>query len=640
MMNLKRKKVLCSLLGGTLLFGMSGLVSAAEATEESFNFDEYVVTANRMPMKKSEIAANVTVITQEEIEKSGAATISDVLRKSGVNIETTSYSSNPVLNGDDRVLVLVDGRKMNWAHLTVSGNDHIINIDGLSTKNIDRIEVVRGPASSLYGSDAAGGVINIITRKGEVSHTSIASEFGSWGLQKYSLTTEGKANGIGYLLTAEQKKRDSFEYKDAKTGTTKTLPGSQLDQNLFTLRLDKELDGGRALSLQLEHMDDHSGTNLYLDTTTGNPQYPGAYQDLSSDNIALTYSWNKNTNAENFFRLYHNTSTGTLYNSLTKSDWVSPYSYDLYANGAEWQQNWQISDKHSLVGGANWRQEHLDDQDTINRGVSSKSLFLENRWQLPSKWSLTAGSRYDNQSIAGDNVTSRVAVNREVSETTNIYASWGQYVKNPTIAQLYSNTTGWHGNPDLKSETGDTVTLGMNTKLGDGTNLQASIYKSNLKNPLYWVWNGAFTKYYNYESEKRQGLDLVLSRTLSPQWSVSAGYSYTQVIVKKPTDPDSHLDINNTQPNGYNLGVQYTQDKWNAGLTLRSATGRSLQGYTSSSYVTLDMVANYQMTPNTRLYVKGYNLTNEAYELSHYWGGVGSSPMPGRNFYLGIEHRM
>jgi vitamin B12 transporter len=638
MINKHQKKLLCSLISSAVLLSTSGIVAAEEASaEQNYNFDEYIVTANRMPVKRTEVAANVTVITHEEIEKGGFTSVSDILRKSDVSIETTSYSSNPVLNGDDRVLVLIDGRKMNWSHLTVSGNDHVINIDGLSTKNIERIEIIRGAGSSLYGSDAVGGVINIITRKGETPSTSISSEFGSWGLRRYSLTTEGKANGIGYMLTAEQKKRNSFEYKDAKTGSTKTLADSQLEQNLVTLRLDKELGNERSLSLQLEHMDDHSGTNLYLDNA-GNPVYPGAYQELSSDNIALTYNWDKNT--ENFFRLYRNASKGTLYNSLTKSDWVSPYSYDLYANGAEWQQNWKLSDKQTLVGGANWRQEHLDDEDTINRGVTAKSLFAENRWQLPSKWTLSIGTRYDEQSIAGDNITSHLAVNREINETTNVYASWGQYVKNPTIAQLYSNTSGWHGNPDLKSETGDTITLGMNTQLSDGTKLKASIYKSILEDPLYWSWNGSFTKYENYEHEKRKGLDLSLSRTLSPQWSISAGYSYAQIITKKTGATEFTNDVNNTQPNGYRLGVQYTQDKWDAGLTLRSATGRSLQGFTSQSYLTLDMIVNYQLNSDTRLYVKGYNLTNEAYELSHYWGAAGSSPMPGRNFYVGVEHRM
>jgi vitamin B12 transporter len=636
--NKQQKKLLCSLISGALLLSTSGIVAAEEAsTDENYSFDEYVVTANRIPVKKSEVAANVTVISHDEIEKGNFNRISDVLRKNNVEMGSSSFASYPILNGDDRVLVLIDGRKMNWSHLTVSGNDHAIDIDGLPMKNIERIEIVRGPGSSLYGSDAVGGVINIITRKAKTTSTSIASEFGNWGLRRYSLTTEGKANGIGYVVTAEQKKRDSFEYKDAYTGATKTFTASQIDQKLVTLRLDKDLGEGRALSLQVDHTENQQGFGAAL--YNGAISYPNGYEDLTSNNVALTYSWKQNTDAENFFRIYRNASEGTDYNSLLKSDGISPYTYNLNAKGAEWQQSWKINEKQTLLGGANWREEHLDDEDSLNRGVSTKSLFFENRWKLPSKWTLSAGTRYDDQSIVGDNTTSHLAINREINENTNIYASWGQSVRNPTIAQLFSNTSYWIGNPNLKPETGSTITVGMNTKLKDGTKLQASIYSSQLKNALDWKWNG-ITQYFNVDREKRQGLDLNLTHTLSPQWDLSAGYSYSH-IKRKTDDATSYTnDINNSQPNGYHLGVQYNQDKWNADLTLRAATGRSLEGYTSQSYVTLDMVVNYQLNSSTRLYAKGYNLTNEAYELAHAWYAPGSYPMPGRNFYVGVEHRM
>ncbi|MCC5463905.1 TonB-dependent receptor plug domain-containing protein [Pelosinus baikalensis] len=596
-----------------------------------------MVTANRIPVRKSEVAANVTVITQDEIEKGGFTRLSDVLRKNNVEMGESSFATYPILNGDDRVLVLIDGRKMNWSHLTVSGNDHAINIDSLSTKNIERIEIVRGPGSSLYGSDAVGGVINIITRKAETTSTSIASEFGNWGLRRYSLTTEGKTNGIGYFVTAEQKKRDSFKYKDATTGATKTFADSQIDQKLITLRLDKELGEGRALSLQVDHTEDQQGFGAALNN--GAISYPGGYEDLSSNNIALTYSWKQNTEAENFFRVYRNASEGTTYNSLLKSDGITPYSYDLNAKGAEWQQSWKLNENQTLLGGANWREEHLDDEDSLNRSVSTKSVFLENRWKLPSKWTLSVGTRYDDQSIVGDNTTSRLAINREINENTNIYASWGQSVRNPTIAQLFSNTSYWIGNPNLKPETGSTITVGMNTKFKGGTKLQASLYSSQLKNALDWRWDG-ITQYFNVDREKRQGLDLNFTHKLSPQWDLSAGYAYTKI--KRKTDGASSYtnDINNSQPNGYHLGVQYNQDKWNADLTMRSATGRSLEGYTSKSYLTLDMVVNYQLNSSTRIYAKGYNLTNEAYELAHVWYDAGSYPMPGRSFYVGVEHRM
>lgn len=604
-----------------------------------------MVTANRMPVKMSQVAANVTVITQGEIEKGGFTSVPDILSKSNVDLRTNGNNTVPVLNGDDRVLILVDGRRMNWDHLVISGNSHAgVNLDVLPVKNIERIEIVRGPASSLYGSDAVGGIINIITRKAESANTSLTSEFGSWGLRRYSLTTEGKENGIGYLITAEKKKRDSFEYKDPKTGRTVTSQDSQVNQDFMTMKLDKEFNNGNSLSLQVEHGNDESGfgiPNAYAFW-----QYPGGYRKIVDNNVALTYHWGQDKGADNFFRVYRNTSEQQYFKSL---DSIA----NLYANGFNWQQNWQLSKGHTLTGGIDWHEEHLDDKVSINRSSTTKALFLENRWLLANSWSVTAGTRYDDHSIIGNNTTSRVTVNKELNANTNVYASWGQYVKNPTLFDLFVDN-GWTiGNPNLKPEEGTTTTLGINTKLGDGTKLQASIYSSRLKNALefepgYNIIPNDYTSpyiagyYYNASHEKRQGLDLSLSRELSPQWNVGVGYTYANIEIKDNTSADYIAYARNTQPNGYRFNVQYDQDKWNAGLTLRSATGRSLTAFTSKSYVTLDMIANYKITTDTHVYLKGYNLTNKAYELSssNGYGDPGTYPMPGRNFYVGVEHRM
>ena len=632
-MNLKQRKLLCSLIGSALLVSTSGIASA----EESFNFDEYVVTANRMPVKMTEVAASVTVITQEEIDKGGFTSVPDILSKSNVDIRTSGSNSVPLLNGDDRVLILVDGRRMNWDHLVISGNSHAgVNLDNLPIKNIERIEIVRGPASSLYGSDAVGGIINIITRKAKTASTSISSEFGSWGLQRYSLTTEGKENGIGYLITAEKKKRDSFEYKSAKTGKTETHQDSQFDQEFMTMKLDKEFSNGNSLSLQVEHGDDESGFGI--PNATSWFQYPGGYRQIVDNNVALTYHWGQDKGTENYLRVYRNASEQEYFKSLNSIA-------DLQSYGFNWQQNWKLSKNSTLTGGADWREDHMDDKVSLDQGFTTKALFLENRWQLANNWSVTAGTRYDDHSVVGDNFTSRFTVNKELNTDTNVYASWGQYVKNPTIQELFNNTIFWIGNPNLKAEEGTTTTIGINTKLGDRSKLQASIYSSRLQNAKEWTspWPapGAGT-YVNVGNEKREGLDLNLTRELSPQWNVGVGYTYTKVELKDSSASNYVSDLRNSQPNGYRFNVQYDQDKWDAGLTLRSAAGRSLTQFTSKSYVTLDMVANYKIDPSTRIYLKGYNLTNKAYELSptNGYGAPGTYPMPARNFYVGIEHRM
>ncbi|GBG57616.1 colicin I receptor [Sporomusaceae bacterium FL31] len=621
---------------------MTGLVSAEEAAQE-YSFDEYVVTANRIPVKATEVAANVTVITSEEIEKGGYTRISDALRSKNVNTGSTSFGAYPVLNGDDRVLILVDGRRMNFPHLMFSGNDRVMNIDGISVENIERIEIVRGAGSALYGSDAVGGVINIITKKAVKDQTTVATEFGNWGFKRQSLVTEGKSNDIGYLFTAEHKTRDNFEYKDAATGQDKKQGGSKIDQDLLTLRLDKELDQESDLSFQWEHKKDQGGFSVAV-KSSGDLYYPDGKQDISDNNVALTYRWNKNNSAPDFVRVYRNSSKGTFYNSLEKND-HSPYTYDINSNGVEWQQNWQINEQYSLVGGANWIEDHLDDQDSINKSMTTKSLYLENRWQLPSSWTLSAGTRYEDQSYAGEHVTSRLSINREISEKTNVYASWGQYVRNPTMFHLFNKTQFMIGNPNLKPEEGNTVTLGLNTELGDGTKLQTSVYSSHLKNALSWKSEWPLPGYYhNIDREKRQGFDLTLAKTLSPQWDVTAGYSYVQI--KSTFDPVTFSsttnyidDITNTAPNGYHLGVHYKQDQWDAGLNLRAVSNRSTTKFSSDSYHTLDLNVSYQINPTTRIYGNAYNLNNEIYELFAQSGEY-RYPMPGRSFYIGVEHRM
>lgn len=635
-MKKSQKKLLCSLIGSALLVSASGIASA----EESFNLDEYVVTASRIPVKLTETAANVTVISQDEIEKGNFTTVPEILRKSNISLEEDSNGVLPLLNGDPRVLVLVDGLRMNWDQVVKSGSKGGVNLSRIPVQNIERIEIVRGPASSLYGSDAVGGVINIITRKAARESTSFASEAGSWGMRRYSLTTENKLeNGFGYMITAEHKKQDDFEYKDAVTGQIKRYDQSYYDEDSLTMRLDKELENGHSLSLQVDH-DDRSGGFTW--TKPGHSYLDGyyfanGYSKSQDNNVALTYRSNNN----NFFRMYQNHSSEDITGTVT-----SDYSITRNARGAEWQRSLQLNDAHTLVGGADWRQFEFNyPSQGINNTYNTKAIFLEDHWQLPSNWTLTLGSRYDDHSIIGDHITSRLTANRKLNDTTNVFASWGQFVKAPLVEDLFSNTKYMEGNPNLRPETGDTITVGVNTQLSNGTKLQASAFSSNVNDAIDYHWgNGTTikTKAYNIDDQKRHGLDLNLTHQFSPQWSASAGYSFIKVENKDEGQTGYADDLTNSQPNGYRLNVQYNQDKWDAGLTLRSATGRSLEQFTSRSFVTLDMVANYQLQPDTRIYFKGYNLTNRAYEVRGVgdWMTPGAYPMAARSFYLGVEHKL
>ena len=140
----------------------------------------------------------------------------------------------------------------------------------------------------------------------------------------------------------------------------------------------------------------------------------------------------------------------------------------------------------------------------------------------------------------------------------------------------------------------------------------------------------------NADREKRNGITLNANYKINEAWRLRAGYEFAKVQTKNTTS--SYLtDATNTRPNGYSLGIDYSKNKWDASLDLHYVTGRSQQQFTDSRYVTLDMNLNYQWTPSTKVYLKGYNLTNEHYE-SYASTTLGAYAMPERHFVAGVTH--
>ena len=182
-----RKSVLSGLVAGALTVGMSysAPVHAEEAAEggtQAYQTEAIVVTAGRSETAISDVPADVTLISRQQIERGNYKSISDALKGANINVVQKGFAAYPIINGDSRVLVMVDGKKVNWDHLMVSGDDNAINIDQIAIGDVERIEIVRGPNSSLYGERAVSGVINIITKRPTTGKPSgsINLQLGSW----------------------------------------------------------------------------------------------------------------------------------------------------------------------------------------------------------------------------------------------------------------------------------------------------------------------------------------------------------------------------------------------------------------------------------------------------------------------------
>ena len=636
-----KKNVLRGLIAGALTVGASVCppsvyVYAAEAESgdlETYSLADVIVTASRSDTQIADVPADVTLISEAQIERGNYKSVSDALAGANINVVKKGFAAYPIINGDTRVLVMFDGKKVNWDHLMVSGDDNAVNVDQVPMENVERIEIVRGPNSSLYGERAVSGVINIITKRAKTGKPSgsLNMQLGAWGEKRAGVYVTGGDAKNSIKASAAHERSHDFRYRNAD-GDTRTFGNSDIKHTDYTIGYDRIIGNDRlSFDFSRHEMDDGFGV-LLKNPKTGEPTYTGRQETLDTA-YGITYMFGSEKDGEGtFLRYYRNESTAD-------SPFGAPYNHKLRRNSFEGQKLWMLGDKNMLVGGFLWAKESIyenNDGSEMNASATTKAIFAEDDWQLGGGYALKLGTRYEHHSDFGGDVASHISLNKKFGRNTHVYFSWGQAVNNPTLKMRYADTPYMKGNPNLKQEKSQTYTLGAESQLSRKWNVSASIYKSKVKDALNWSWN-VYTRYYNVDNEDRRGMELSARYRASNAWTVRAAYSYAHV---ESTDTNKNYLSTNTRPNGYNLGLSYTMNRWSADADLNYVTGRSIERFTDTSYLTLDLGVNYRVSDAFKVYLKGYNLTNEAYESIGIGFGAqrGAYAMPARHFVLGATY--
>ena len=632
-----KKSVLSGLITGVLTIVTAYAApsaSAEETTDEStqtYETDAIVITASRSETTISDVPADVTLISGEQIERGNYTSVSDALKGANINVVQKGFASYPVINGDSRVLVMVDGKKVNWDHLMVSGDSNAVDVDQIPIGNVERIEIVRGPNSSLYGERAVSGVINIITKRptGGTPGGTFSAQLGSWGEKRASISISGGDGKNSIKVGVAHERRNDFQYKNAY-GEKRTFRNSDIKRTDYNIGFDRIIGSDRLrLEFSRHEGDDGYGVNL-SDPRTGASRYQGR-KNVVDTGYGVTYMFGSEKEGEGtFLRFYRN-------ESKSEGGFNSQYDHHLRRNSFEGQRLWMLNDKNMLVGGFLWSQEKIHEMSgyvPMDVSAVTTALFLEDDWQFGHGYSLKLGSRLENHNDFGTDVTSHISLNKKFGRRTHAYISFGQAVNNPTLKMRYANTPFWIGNPDLKQERSHTFTIGADSQITRKWNVSGSLYWSKVKDALRWVANpipGNPGRYVNIQTEDRRGLELSTRYRADDRWAIRAAYSYAHI---DSTDPAKSFLSSNTRPNGYNLGISYTQGKWDANLDLNYVTGRSTARFTDARYLTLDLGVNYHVTKEFKVYLKGMNLTDESYE-SIGDARLGSYAMPSRHFILG-----
>lgn len=584
----KEKVLLCAILTGTLLSQGNGVFAAEE---EEYKFDQVVVTANRIPQKVRSTPADVTVITGEQIEEKGARNLADALEGTPglmvARLGGMGEKAVPYLLGTDRIVVLLDGKRMNLPQGVGSGSGGINLSTIMVADNIERIEVVRGGGSVLYGADAVGGVINLITKQGSnAGATAVTVGGGSNGTTHFVLTTQGSENGWHWYVTGSQDNTDG------------QITNSRYKGKDTTFRLDKDLSKNEVLSLNFNYFSSHGGYpgSIKFPTTTD-------FGDVLRHNFGTTYT-NKYASGDTRLTYYHNEQVDSGY------AWGSAFRHENNVQAIEYQENMKSGEKHLLSWGGEWRKEKIrstaEEGGEHNRDV--KGVYVQDQYEMNSHLQMITGLRYDNNSQYGDFVLPKIAFNYKTDGKTNYFASWGKVAKSPKFDDLYGNDGyGNTGNPNLKAETGWTAEIGAKTQLSDNSDATISVFKHNLKNAIKWKneddsnpWSPMHPQ--NLGNLTTTGATVTFATRLSPVLSTDIGYTYL----------DSRDEQNKQQAphNTVTFGLRLQQGKFTQNLY-----GRYVERNNNvNSYSVWDTTLNYKMTKEQSVYVTITNLFDKQYQ--------------------------
>lgn len=625
-----------------VLAGSTSVVWAAEQEQAEKPAQEIVITANRLKNQKVDTPADVTVITSQQISDRGYRTVTDALEDvPGARVLDASgpaFERRVVLNGDDRVVVMVDGRRVNNSMGLTSGKSTVDanTLPGVSM--IERIEVVKGGASTLYGADAVGGVINIITKTPEETSGTVHVGYGSWGTQDLGLSFGGKQDKTGFQVGINRNKASYLKYKDTN-GDTKRWDGqSNYTQDSISLKLTQDFTKSDGLTVNYDYsnLDGNFRSGLY-NAYTYKPNTDQRHASKKTNNVGIRYDWNREAGNAGYVQAYRNYYGYTNFGvnpanngDMSEIDW-----------GLEGQQNFVLSDTNTLVAGLEYRNAKVDHVNLYNNGAyNNKAVFLQNQWKFAPTWQLNTGVRYDDHSKAGNRTTGSVAVNKKFSKDSNAYLSWNSVFRAPTTDDLFYRDSYMRGNENLKPETGNVWSAGYNFKIDSKTDVGITGFYSQLNNAIDWVYdqNTQITKAENINKQKKRGMSLSVVHHLNKLWELNAAYTYVKVEDNK-NDGKGYVKDVNYAPNYYQAGVRYHDTKWNVSLTGRGGSGLSGEKYGEHNYFTLDLAARYKFTNNWTGFANFYNLNNAAYaEYSGVFNNQDIYPMPGRRIIVGAEY--
>jgi len=575
------------------------------AEEAALPLDDLIITATRTAQTADETLASVTVITQKDLQRLQARSLQDALRGvPGISISNNGgagMATSIFMRGaeSDQVLVLIDGVKVGSTTLgTTAFQDLPITL-------IDRIEVVRGPRASLYGSEAIGGVIQIFTRKGDVTlkpNFSIGGGSDETVEATAGLSAGSEQSWFSANVTGFNTQGFNACDSDGSGGCYTIEPDKDGHQNLGgTLRTGWRFANGAEADFHWLR----TNSETEFDSSFSNEAENELQALGSSLRFSPMHNWQMNLaagqsqdNSENFL--------GNAFIS----------QYDTTRNSVSWQNDISLGTEHLVTAGFDWQDDQIDSTD--NYFVDSrdnKALFTQYQGTF-GDYDVQASLRNDDNEQFGNHATGNLAAGYALSDTLRFMASYGTAFKAPTFNELYYPE---FGNPNLSPEKSRSFELGLAGEL-EKSHWSVNAFETHIEDLVGFDANFSPV---NIDKTRILGVETILGFSIR-QWEINTG-----LTLLDPENQSTGSNHGNELPRRAEQSLRIDVDRnfhnlpnIRCGATLQAENKRYddlANTAQMGGYATVDIRGEFAFSKEWLAQARVANLFDKAYETADFY---------------------
>ena len=624
------------------------------------------------------------VINKNEIKAQGARTVRDALQTlpgilgaGTVGTEVNALSGQFIRGSNtNQVLILLDGRPIN--NVGSGGFD----LGEFSTSIVERIEVLPGGGSTLYGSDAIGGIINIVTSRPTSDKLTFGTqvEVGDLGYTKFGVNVSNKDGKIGWLIGYDQiQANNNYAYSIPSANFSGTRTNNDATYNNLRIRADVDVSDRTKVNFTGIVLSKNQGVPGGVPIPT--PQFgQGFFNTLTDANrkyndqilldLGIEQKLGNSDDSTLTSRVYYD-NLSTRFDSQTASaeslavtngqvvKSITPQTIRQFDNkqqslGIQTQHNWQVTPSQNITYGFDYRS--TKNRSTTNNKtpatqtvsydgtISQGALFAQYNVDFNPYVRATAGLRQDFSSLAKGSATSpTIGVKWDINPATTVRANYVRNFRTPTLSNLFSVNPTNIGNPNLLPETGNSFDIGVDQKLGNFGLLRLTAFQNDISNVVAFqriapAVNGVSGTWTNIGEVQTQGIEASLNARIAPNVYGFVNYTLNSPKIKKDADPTVvGKELRFAGADKLSMGISYENSfGWYGAFALNSLSGyptenkniEFLPGFTSFD---ANLVAPLNADRSLNLNASVQNIFNQRYEL------FAGFPDAGRTFRTGID---